>query len=210
MIRKVKSMSTALTNGIVLRWTFLTMLGLAAGIVTALLLDRPIEAVVGMMLVTPILTLLAGAVLGTTQWFQLRSLLGRTRLWVLATSVGLGVGLALGVVTLEGIGRFFTGARPRLIQLTVFWRAASFVLLGIVTGLSVGISQWIAVLRRRIAWRKWIATSAVSLGLAFSISSLIVDGMIGGIATPLGVMIFVLVAGLIFGAGTARPILRAA
>ena len=120
------------------RWTLLTMLGLTAGIAAGFLLDRPIEAVGGMMLVTPILTFLAGAILGTSQWFQLRVLLGKTRLWVLATCIGLGIGLALGVVTIETLGRLITGHRPRLFHLNLLERAISFVVLGTITGLSVG------------------------------------------------------------------------
>ena len=58
------------------RWTLLTMLGLTAGIAAGFLLDRPIEAVVGMMLVTPVLTFQAGAILGTTQWFQALAIAG--------------------------------------------------------------------------------------------------------------------------------------
>ena len=198
-----------LTNGIIVRWTLLTMLGLAAGIVTGVLLDRPIEAIVGMMLVTPILTFLAGAVLGASQWLQLRSLLDHTRLWALATCLGLGIGLALGVVTVEKVGGLLAGHRPNLFHLSVLERAISFAVLGIITGISVGTAQWIIVLRRQFQSRSWIATSAASLGVAFSLSSLIVDGLAGGIATPLGVIVFVLLAGLIFGVGTARPLLRA-
>jgi hypothetical protein len=197
-----------LTNGIIVRWTLLTMLGLAAGIVAGVVLDRPIGAIVGMMLVTPILTFLAGAILGTSQWLQLRSLLDHTRLWVLATCAGLGIGLALGVVTVEKVGWLLAGHRPNLFHLSAFGRAISFAVLGIITGVSVGTAQWIIVLRRQFQSRSWIATSAASLGVAFSLSSLIVDGLVGGIATPLGVIIFVLLAGLIFGVGTARPLLR--
>jgi hypothetical protein len=208
-LREEKRVKGYLTNGIIVRWTLLTMLGLAAGIVAGVLLDRPVEAIVGMMLVTPILTFLAGAVLGTSQWLQLRSLFDHTRLWVLATCVGLGIGLALGVVTVEKVGGLLAGHRLNLFHLSVLGRAVSFAVLGIITGVSVGTVQWIIVLRRQFQSRNWIATSAASLGVAFSLSSLIVDGLVGGIATPLGVIIFVLLAGLIFGVGTARPLLRA-
>jgi hypothetical protein len=196
-------------RGSLFRWTLLTMLGLAAGIATALLLDRPIEAVVGMMLVTPILTFVAGAILGASQWLQLRSLLNHTRLWVLATCIGLGVGLALGVVTVEGVGRLLAGHRPNLFHLSVLWRAASLAALGLITGCALGAAQWLIVLRRRGPSANWIAKSAVSLAIAFSLSSLIVDGLVGGIASAPGAITFVLLAGAIFGAVTARPLLRA-
>jgi len=195
-------------NGIIVRWALLTMLGLAAGIIAGIVLDRPIEAVVGMMLITPVLTLLAGGVLGASQWLQLRSLLDKSRLWVVATCVGFGIGLTLGVVTVESVGRLLSGHRPSLFRLSMTERAASFAVLGIITGLSVGTAQWIIVLRRQFQSRQWIATSAISLGLGFSLSSLIVDGLLGGIATPVGIFSFVLMTGLIFGVGTARPLAR--
>ena len=195
------------TDWTLFRWTLLTMLGLAAGIATALLLDRPVEAVVGMMLVTPILTFVAGAILGASQWLQLRSLLSHTRLWVLATCIGLGVGLALGVVTVENVGRLLAGHRPNLFHLSVLWRAASLAALGLITGCALGAAQWLMVLRRQ-ASLTWIVKSAASLAIAFSLSSLVVDGLLGDISSAPGAISFVLLAGAIFGAGTARPLLR--
>ena len=202
-------MKSSLANGKIIRWALLTMLGLAAGIIAAFLLDRPIEAVVGMMLVTPILTLVAGAILGSSQWLQLRSLVDHSRLWILATCIGLGIGLVVGVVTVEKIGGILLGHRPNVVHLSVPGRALSFAVLGTITELSAGTAQWLLVLRRRPQSGTWITTSAAALGLAFSLSSLIVDGIVGGIATPLGLLSFVLSAGLIFGVGTARPLLRA-
>ena len=201
-------MKNVLTNGIVIRWTLLTMLGLAAGIITGVLLDRPIEAIVGMMVVTPIVTCVAGAILGTSQWLQLRSLPGNTKFWILATCIGIGIGLVLGVVTVENVGRLLAGHRPNLFRLGVAERALSFAVLGLITGLSVGAFQWLIVLRKRFQSRKWIVISAVSLSVAFSLSSLIVDAIGGGISHPTGGITFVLLAGLLFGLGTARPILH--
>src|SRR6266853_1676115 len=99
-------MKNSRTNWTLIRWTLLTMVGLAAGIVTAVLLDRPIEAVVGMMLVTPILTFGAGAILGASQWLQLRSMIDHTKLWMLATCIGLGVGLRRNYLCAVGGGDF--------------------------------------------------------------------------------------------------------
>jgi len=140
-------MKSFLANGKIIRWALLTMLGLAAGIIAAFLLDRPIEAVAGMMLVTPILTLVAGAILGSSQWLQLRSLLDHSRLWILATCIGLGIGLVLGVVTVEKIGWILLGHRPNVVHLSVLGRALSFAVLGTITGLSAGTAQWLLVLR---------------------------------------------------------------
>ena len=46
------------------QWTLLTTLGLAGGMLTALVVGKPIGKIVGAMLVTAILTSLVGAVLG--------------------------------------------------------------------------------------------------------------------------------------------------
>src|SRR5260370_12597402 len=127
-------MKNSRTIWTLIRWTLLTMVGLAAGIVTAVLLDRPIEAVVGMMLVTPILTFGAGAILGASQWLHLRSMIDHTKLWMLATCIGLGVGLALVVVTVENFRRILSGHRPNLFHLSALWRAVSFAALGLITG----------------------------------------------------------------------------
>ena len=65
-----------------LRWIALSALGLSAGVGIALALGDPIEALVGMVLVTPALTVLAGSILGAVQWIELRrhfELAGRWR-----------------------------------------------------------------------------------------------------------------------------------
>lgn len=192
------------------RWSLLTMAGLAVGILAALVFGEPIEAVVGMILVTPVLTLLVGAVLGAGQWLDLRHRVSGARLWIVATCLGVGAGLAGGVVIVELTGRWLTGEQIRIVQLGVATRALSFAVVGLVMGFCTGAAQWIGVLRRQGApARGWIAVSALSLGLSFSMSSLIVDTLLGGLASPVGVISLVLLTGLFFGAGTARAIARA-
>lgn len=191
----------------VLRWSLLTMAGLSAGIVAALVLGEPIEAIVGMMLVTPALTLLVGAVLGTSQWLDMRHRIARARAWIPATCLGLGAGLALGVVIVELTGRFMTGGQVSVVRLGVGTRALSFLVVGLTAGLCMGAAQWLAVLRRHgSAASRWIGISALALGLAFSASSLLVDALLGGLASPVGVVSLVLLTGLFFGAGTARAL----
>ena len=51
-------------------WMLLTTVGLGGGIAAALALGGPVQRAVGMMLVTPILTCLVGAVLGSLELFQ--------------------------------------------------------------------------------------------------------------------------------------------
>src|SRR4030095_4165892 len=96
-------------RGIRLRWTLASAAGLAVGLVAALALGAPIETVVGAMLVTPIMTGIVGAVFGTSQWVLLRRRLENARWWIPASAVGLGLGLAGGVVLVEQVGRALTG-----------------------------------------------------------------------------------------------------
>ena len=189
------------------RWSLLTMAGFAAGVLAALVFGDPIEAVVGMILVTPAVTLLAGAVLGTSQWLDVRQRVTRSRAWIPATCLGLGAGLALGVVIVELTGRFLTGGQVSIVRLGIGTRALSFLVVGVTAGLCMGAAQWLAVLRRHGSpASRWIGASALALGFAFSASSLVVDALLGGLRSPVGVVSLLLLTGLLFGAGTARAL----
>ncbi len=203
-------MKSASRNQFAIRWTALTAIGLGVGFVAALVLGGPIGAVVGMMLVTPILTGLVGALLGTSQSVQLGSLLVRPGAWILATCAGLGIGLAAGVVVVENGGRLLAGHAVNVVRLSPFQRAVSFAVIGLVAGLAVGLCQQLVLHRQAPAVRGWILTTTLALGLAFPVASLLVDSLLSGIASPIGVLGFVLGAGLIFGALTAIPLRRAA
>lgn len=190
-----------------MRWSLLTMAGLAAGVLAALLLGEPLEAVVGMILITPALTCLVGAVLGAGQWLDLRRRIAAAWLWIPATCAGLGIGLALGVVLVEQTGSYLTGGQIRFAQLGIGTRALSLAVVGLVTGFSAGAAQWLGVLRRHgVPAPRWIAVSSAALGIAFPLAGLIVDTLLGGVASPAGVISLVLLAGLFFGAGTSRAI----
>src|SRR5262249_62326798 len=110
-----------------LTWTVLTVGGWAAGLGAGLLLGAPIQVVVGMMLVTPAVTVLAGGVLGTGQWLALRRWRD-TGWWVPATAIGLGAGLTIGVTLVEQLGRWLTGGPGNLVRLTPARPAGSFAL----------------------------------------------------------------------------------
>jgi len=192
------------------KWTLLTTIGLAGGIVAALLVGKPLDQLVGAMVVTAILTCLVGAVLGGMQAVYLRQLLARPIWWVVATVAGVGIGLAVGVVLIEQVGTLIAGHRPHVVQLTPALRAPSFAVLCLVSGTILGFSQWLVLRRQSPRVRRWIPTTAFALALAFSASSLLVDAFAGGIASPVGVITFVLASGLAFGALTSRPLRHAA
>lgn len=189
-----------------LLWILLTTVGLAAGVVAALVLGEPIERVVGMVLVTPVLTLLVGAVLGAAQWLELRRLVEvRPLRWLIGTSVGMGAGLALGVVLVEQVGRVLTGDQIRLLTLGPAARALSFAVVGMVTGLLLGFGQSLAL---RDKLRRWPLACAAALGLGFPVSSLLVDGFLGGLGSPQGVVAFLVTAGVVLGTFTSTGLRR--
>jgi hypothetical protein len=88
---------------------------------------------------------ITGAILGGVQWLVLRTAIPLPMWWVVATSAGMALGLALSVA--------FFGSETSGAEL--LWRAA-------ITGLSIGIAQWI-VLRQVLPHSAlWIAV--VGLG----------------------------------------------
>lgn len=192
-----------------LRWIALSALGLSAGVGIALALEDPIGALVGMVLVTPAVTLLAGAVLGAAQWIELRRHLDLAGRWLLSTALGLGIGLAAGAVLVEVVGELLTGRPMRILQLEPMPRALSFLVLGVVSGLCLGFTQRL-MLRRAALPSNWPLLSACGLGLGFPAGSLVADTVLSGLATPAGLIALVLVAGAALGTFTARPLTRAA
>jgi hypothetical protein len=191
-----------------LYWITLSAVGLTAGVGAAVVLGAPVEKIVGMMLVTPILTGIVGAVFGTAQWFPLHQ---RARVpalaWIAATTFGLCIGLAAGVVLVEQAGTFLTGSRPHLLQLGAWPRALSLATVGFVSGLALGFAQYLAFRRGHIAVARWPLASGVALAVAFAGASLLLD-ILGNIrfASPAGLVVFLLSAGALYGAMTSRSL----
>src|SRR5262249_44535831 len=98
------------------RWTVLTTAGLAGGLIAGLLVGMPLGRLVNAMIVTASVTCVVGGVLGSFQAAGLRRLLTKPLWWIAATIVGLGIGLALGVATVEQAGILLTGNRDRIAQ----------------------------------------------------------------------------------------------
>ena len=153
-----------------------TFVGSAVGVVVGVAVLGPVLGAVG----------LAGA--GVMQWLVLRQQLSRSGWWIWASSVGLAIGLVVGVAA-SAAG----GDDAAVVSLAVL-------------GASIGIAQWL-VLRRQVSragW--WILVSVV--GLAVGLAATIVvfgvgDGNGGGAVT--GVLedaIFGMVIGAVVGALT--------
>jgi hypothetical protein len=185
----------------VAEWTLLTAVGLAGGLIAGLLVGMPLGQIVNAMIVTAAVTCLAGGVLGGAQAIGLRRILRRPLWWILATTVGIGVGLAAGVVLVEQAGILATGKRPNVAQLGAGMRAVSFVALGLVAGAILGVAQWIVL---RI--RHWIIASATGLAAAFAGSSLLVDAAGLRLASLAGVTTFVVLSGAAYGLLTSWPL----
>ena len=88
---------------------------------------------------------IAGAVLGVIQWFVLKGQIPVPFWWVIATSAGMAVGLAISVAFL---GSETSGN-------VLLWRAA-------ITGVSTGVAQW--TLLRQKSPQTWIWIIVVTLG----------------------------------------------
>jgi hypothetical protein len=84
--------------------------------------------------------LIAGALIGTAEWFALRQWV--SWLWIPGTSAGMAVGLAAGAALVDyGIDR------------------GDLVLMGAVTGVGVGVSQALVLARHRIPGALWWAVA---------------------------------------------------
>ena len=191
------------------KWTLLTTLGLAGGLVAGVLLGMPVGEIANAMIATAFVTCAVGSVLGTVQAMGLRKMLRRTRWWIAATTVGTGVGLAAGVVIVEQMGIFMTGNRLNVAHLNSLWRALSFIAIGLVCGTFLGLFQWLVLRIQMPQVRHWIPASALALAVAFSGSSILVDLTGTRIFSAAGALIFLLGAGGLFGFLTSWPLRRA-
>src|SRR2546423_14116033 len=90
----------------------LTAAGLAGGLIAGVLAGMPLGKLVNAMIVTAAVTSIVGAVLGAFQAIGLRRVLHRPISWIVATVIGFGAGLAVGVVAIEQTGIWLTGHRP--------------------------------------------------------------------------------------------------
>jgi len=126
--------------------------------------------------------LIAGAVVGAAQWVALRQVV--PWLWIAATSLGMGVGLAIGAAIVGyGIDR------------------GDLMLMGAVTGLAVGGLQAVVLAQRGIAgawW--WVVANPPTWAVAWLISSYVISANIDERFTNFGasgVLLYALVTGLL-------------
>lgn len=188
------------------RWIIGTALGLSIGLPAGLALGAPLEVVVGMMLVTPVMLGLVGAILGASQWVALRRRVERAWLWILASAVGLGIGMTAGVVLVENVGRLITGAPVRLATAGTLGVAIAILVLGVLGGIAAGSAQWFYLRRYCRPSAAWILTSGTALPAAWLLGLAVATLAFGGIMNPLGLLLFLTVAGVTFGVLTWRAL----
>ena len=193
-----------------LSWTALTTVGLGGGLSAGLIVGMPLGELVNAMITTAAVTCLVGGVLGCAQAFALRTMLRRPFWWILGTVVGLGVGLAMGVVIVEQLGILITGIRPNVARLDPIYRAVSFIGLGTVVGCLLGVAQWLVLRSQARRIRGWVVTSAAGLALSFCASSVLLDLTRLPIGSGSGAITFVITSSLLFGVITSRPLQHSA
>jgi len=191
-------------------WIILTTVGLAGGLTAGVLAGIPLGRILNAMIVTALVTCVIGGVLGAFQAAGLRRLLSKPSWWIAATIVGGGIGLALGVITVEEIGTLLTGTPPRVAKLGTAMRAVSFVTIGVVAGTVLGLAQWGVLRAQRSTVKHWIVACGAALGAAFCLASLLVDVSGVAYASGPGRISFVILSGLMFGALTCWPLRRSA
>lgn len=159
-------------------WPVAILLGFPIGGYIANLIVGPVDSV-GAALVGG---LTAGVVVGVAQWLALRRLV--PWVWVAATSVGMGAGLAIGAALVDyGIGR------------------VDLMLMGAMTGLVVGILQAVLLSRQSLsgaAW--WTIVNPVAWALAWLVSSYVISANIDERFTNFGAsgcLLFAVLTGLL-------------
>ncbi|MCZ0933964.1 MAG: hypothetical protein OXJ54_02165 [Gemmatimonadetes bacterium] len=199
MIENIRAAAT----GFALRWTVLCGLGLAGGLAVGLGLAAPVEAVVGMMLVTPVTLALAGSMFGGAQWLALGRSPRFSASWVGTSGLGFGVGMTVGIVLVETLGQALTGEPVRLATLDMLGRVGGLTFVGAFAGLGLGAAQWLALRAAAPVARRWVVWCVVGFGAGLPAGSLAAE-LVGGLQSPVGFATFLGVAGLTLGVFTAR------
>jgi hypothetical protein len=138
--------------GLWLGWTVATAVGMLLGF----LLSIPIVNLLDLQWARVIVPLLAGFLIGLSQWFALRSYLIDATDWVLAGGTSWAVGYALGLFLINSLSSSLLGG---LVAYALF-------------GFIVAIVQW-PILRREIpnVWA-WILANIVGWVLGFYLSQI--------------------------------------
>jgi hypothetical protein len=189
-----------------LQWVALTVLGLVAGLALALPLGIPIFAILGAMAGTPIVLGVVGLSLGTAQWPIIRRHMASSGWWVVASTLGLAIGLTAGVILVEQIGRAMIGGQVNFRMLGVAGRAASFGTIGLVAGAALGLAQWLVLRRHAPGCGQWVRINSWSLGVGLACGSLLADVFVAKSGSLASAAILLVIGSAFAGACTARAL----
>jgi len=191
-----------------LQWVALTVLGLVAGLALALPLGVPIFAVLGAMAGTPIVLGIVGLSLGTAQWPIIRRHMSSSWWWVVASTLGLALGLTAGVILVEQIGRTMIGGPVNFRMLGVAGRSASFGTIGLVAGAALGLAQWLVLRRHAPGCGRWVRINAWSLGAGLACGSLLADLFVAKSGSLASAAILLVIGSAFAGACTAQALAK--
>ena len=143
----IESYDTSVLGWRFFLWWMLAFLGIPVGGYIAFELVGPVEGVVSGAMAGA----LAGVVIGAAQWLVLRRFMDVGMAWVVATAVGVATG--------DALGAWLTAAGTEIRDLLV---------VGLVTGVAVGFSQWMLLKGHVPAANLWVpvATAAWPVGWA--------------------------------------------
>jgi hypothetical protein len=96
---------------------------------------------------------LAGAVIGAAQWVVLRRYMRVGPEWVLATALGVAIG--------DGVGALLTGAGTGI---------GALLIIGVVTGVAVGLLQWGLLRGRLLRARLWPLVVAIAWPVGWTVT----------------------------------------
>ena len=165
------------------KWAGLCLLGFPLGGYLGNIVAGPVDGV------TPALLggALTGAGIGFAQWLLLRRSLAVGAGWIVATSAGLAVGLAVGAMAVG----YETG-RPQL------------MIMGAISGAFVGIAQGLMLRHTFSLWHVWIALQPPAWALGWLVSSYVISRNIDErfpVFGASGTVVFAIITGLLLLAG---------
>lgn len=177
-----------------LAWVVLTTVGYACGMGLDAVLYRTTGAALSGVAAGVASTALYGAVVGGLsgglQTLLLRHRLARSHEWALASAAGGAPGFVLGAAVAE------IASNAIALHLDVYVAGAiiQFVF-GALTGLGIGLGQWLVVRRRVANAEAWLPASMLGLTLGFSIPI----GVMQLVDLPLLPLIYGAMGGLLLG-----------
>ncbi len=170
--------------GMWLAWTLATAFGMLLGFLPSILLVNVLD----LALARVIVPLLAGFLIGISQWAVLRNYLTEVSDWILAGGAGWAVGYALGLFLINSLAGTLLGG------------LIGYVLFGAI----VALAQW-PLLRREIpnVWA-WVLANVLGWTAGFWLSQASLDLFFNGptIAPVLSTSVIAGISGLVAGAIT--------